>query len=214
MSVEIVVESHPLLDLAAFVARFPAPLAECACPPSVQQGLVPGAGAPLAVDEHVRTAVRDLLRSSEFKPTGRNKPASEYLARAVGEGTLGTINLAVDVCNLCSFHAGLPMSVVDLDRLQPPLRVALAPAGARYAFNSAGQIIEVAGLLSLIDADGPCANPVKDAQRTKTHAQTRNAVYVIWGTCGLPERTTRTAAWCRDLLAGCNVICEDIQLRR
>jgi DNA/RNA-binding domain of Phe-tRNA-synthetase-like protein len=205
---DILVDPHPLLDLAVWIARFPAPLIECPRTSALQI-----ADVPLTADDHVRAAVRDLLRSPDFKPTGRNKPASEYLVRAVGEGSLGAINLAVDICNLCSFHSGLPMSVVDMDRVQPPLRVGLAPAGARYIFNSAGQTIDVAGLLGLSDALGPCANPVKDAQRTKTHAQTRNALYLVWGTRTLPQRTSETATWCRGLLASCNVACEDIEIR-
>jgi len=32
-------------------------------------------------EEAVRTAVRDLLRNGSYKPTGRGKPASEYLVR-------------------------------------------------------------------------------------------------------------------------------------
>ena len=63
-----------------------------------------------------RKAGRDVLRNGKYKPTGRGKPAAEYLVRAAGEGKLGSINLAVDLCNVVSLHSGLPISVVDLDR--------------------------------------------------------------------------------------------------
>jgi hypothetical protein len=46
----------------------------------------------------VRAAVRDMLRPGGCKPTGRGKPASEYLVRAASEGQLAPINLAVDAC--------------------------------------------------------------------------------------------------------------------
>src|SRR6266849_751897 len=95
----LTVESHPLLDLGAFVTRFAAPLWTLAVPPWVGELLAPGATAPLATDDAVRGAVRDVLRAFGYKPTGRGKPASEYLIRAVAERALASINLAVDMNN-------------------------------------------------------------------------------------------------------------------
>lgn len=158
------------------------------------------APAPLQSDDAVREAVRRLLRHGGFRPTGRSKPASEYLLKAVGEARLASINLAVDVCNIVSLHSGLPISVVDLDRARAPFRVALAPSGASYIFNAAGQAIDLGGLLCLFDAEGPCANAVKDAQRTKTGPETRRTLSLIWGTVGLPGRAAQTEAWYRSLL--------------
>ena len=60
--------------------------------------------------------VRNLLRHGGFKPSGRSKPASEYLISAVEKGRLGSINAAVDCCNVASLHSGLPISVVDVGR--------------------------------------------------------------------------------------------------
>jgi DNA/RNA-binding domain of Phe-tRNA-synthetase-like protein len=193
-------DPHPLLDLRAFVTDFPRPLGERPSPPELLALLAPDAPAPLHSDDAVRESVRQLLRHGGFKPTGRSKPASEYLIKAVGEGRLGAINLAVDVCNVVSLHSGLPISVVDLDRARPPFRVGLAPAGANYVFNAAGQVIDVGGLLCLFDADGPCANAVKDAQRTKTGPDTRRTLSLVWGTVALPGRAEQAARWYRDLL--------------
>jgi DNA/RNA-binding domain of Phe-tRNA-synthetase-like protein len=196
----LTVDPHPLLDLRAFVTTFRQPLGELPSPPELQHLLALDAPAPLRSDDGVREAVRQLLRHGGFKPTGRSKPASEYLIRAVGEGKLGPINVAVDVCNVVSLHSGLPISVVDLDRARPPFRVGLAPAGATYVFNASGQTIDVAGLLCLFDADGPCANAVKDAQRTKTGEQTRRTLSLVWGTVALPGRAEETERWYRELL--------------
>src|SRR5262249_23713888 len=151
-----------LLDLRAFVTDFPRPLGEMPSPPALAALLAPEAEAPLRSDDGVRESVRALLRQGGFKPTGRSKPASEYLLKATREGLLSCINLAVDCCNVVSLHSGLPVSVVDLDRALPPLRVGLAPSGASYVFNAANQTIDLGGLLCLFDADGPCANAVKD----------------------------------------------------
>jgi DNA/RNA-binding domain of Phe-tRNA-synthetase-like protein len=196
----LILDPHPLLDLRAFVTAFPRSLGEMPPCPEGAALLKPDAVAPLQSDDMVREAVRALLRHGGFKPTGRSKPASEYLLKAVREGLLTPINAAVDVCNVVSLHSGLPISVVDLDRVRPPLRVAGAPAGSFYVFNALGQSIDLGGLLCLFDADGPCANAVKDAHRTKTSSETHRTLSVIWGTKALPERTARTAAWYRGLL--------------
>ncbi len=164
----LTLDAHPLLDLRAFVTTFPRPLGEMPSPPELRALLVLDAEAPLHSDDGVREAVRALLRHGGFKPTGRSKPASEYLLRAASDKVLSSINLAVDACNIVSLHSGLPISVVDLDQTREPLRVGVAPAGASYVFNASGQTIDLGGLLCLFDADGPCANAVKDAQRTKT----------------------------------------------
>jgi DNA/RNA-binding domain of Phe-tRNA-synthetase-like protein len=196
----LTVDPHPLLDLRAFVTTFPQPLGQTPSPPELQALLVLEAPAPLRSDDGVREAVRQLLRHGGFKPTGRSKPASEYLLRAVGEGKLTSINRAVDACNVVSLHSGLPISVVDLDRARPPFRVGVAPAGANYVFNASGQVMDLGGLLCLFDAEGPCANAVKDAQRTKTTAETRRTLSLVWGSTALPGRAAKTEAWYRALL--------------
>jgi len=178
-------------------------LAAAPSPEQIAQLLRADAAAPLESDDAVRKAVRDLLRNGRYKPTGRAKPSAEYLLRAVSEGKLGPLHLinpAVDACNVVSFHSGLPISVVDLARTKPPLHVRLAPVGSSYVFNASGQTIDVGDLLCLHDADGPCANPVKDAERTKTGATTLQTLSLIWGTHDLPDRATTATAWYRSLL--------------
>ena len=141
-----------------------------------------------------------MLRHGGFKPSGRSKPASEYVARAIGDGTLGSINAAVDVCNIVSLISGLPITVIDLAKAQEPLRVGIAPAGSSYVFNASGQQIDLGGLLCLFDADGPCGNAVKDAQRTKTAPETRSTLSLVWGTTELAGRAEQATAWYRSLL--------------
>jgi DNA/RNA-binding domain of Phe-tRNA-synthetase-like protein len=209
----IAVQPHDLLDLRAFLTVFPAPLGEVTSSSSLLEMLRLEARAPLASSDAVRSAVRDLLRRGGFKPTGRSKPASEYLIRAAGDGTLSPINVAVDACNAVSLHSGLPISVVDLDRTAPPLHVGVAETGASYVFNPAGQTIDVGGLLCLFDAAGPCANAVKDAQRTKTRPKTRRTLSLIWGTNELPGRAAETEAWYRQLLEAEGATIESVQLQ-
>ncbi|MEO6529236.1 MAG: phenylalanine--tRNA ligase beta subunit-related protein [Gemmatimonadaceae bacterium] len=204
------IEPHPLLRVAAFATTFGASLGESASSPAMLDALQLDATAPLQRDEAVRGAVRDLLRLGGYKPTGRGKPASEYLVRAAGEGALGAINAAVDACNAVSLHSGFPISVVDLDRARGPFRIAVAAAGTSYVFNASGQEIDVAGLLCLFDADGPCANAVRDSQRTKTRAETSATLSVIWGCAGYEDRLAMAERWYRDLLAGVGGVSETV----
>lgn len=199
----LTVGPHPLLDLQAFVTTFSRPLGELAVPEGILAllRLDPEPALPLTPPgDDLREKVRRLLRQGGFKPTGRSKPASEYLIKAMREGLLSSINFAVDACNVVSLHSGLPISVVDLDRAAGPFRVAVASAGTSYVFNQAGQAIDIGGLLCLFDADGPCANAVKDARRTKTGPMTTRTLSLVWGTNELPGRARLTADWYRDLL--------------
>ncbi len=196
----LIVEPHPLLALRAFTTELPKSMAELPSPEWLSRLLSLSANAPFKPDEEIRSAARDLLRHGGYKPTGRGKPASEYLVRAASDGSLKSINAAVDACNVASLHSGLPMSVVDLDRAKDPFKVAIAPEGASYVFNASGQTIDLSGLLCLFDAEGPCANAVKDAQRTKTCDATRRTLSVVWGVKAFEERAEAAAKFYRELL--------------
>jgi DNA/RNA-binding domain of Phe-tRNA-synthetase-like protein len=191
--------AFPGLAPAAFTTTFPRPLGELPSPAWLVDLLRIDAPAPLERSEEVRQAVRDVLRSRGYKPTGRGKPASEYLVRAAAD-SLGSINAAVDACNAVSLHSGLPISVVDLDRVSGEIRIDVGTDGDRYVFNAGGQEIDVAGLPCLFDDEGPCANAVRDSHRTKTRSETRRTLSVVWTPAGLTERRDATVEWYRELL--------------
>lgn len=201
---ELAVEPHERLHLRAFEARLPEPLERVPTPAAVLELLSVGAAAPFPQPEDLRAQVRDVFRGHGYKPTGRGKPSSEYLARQASDG-LPRINAAVDLGNAVSFHSGIPISVVDADRGRAPWRVAVAPEGAEYVFNTGGQVIAVAGLLCLFDAEGPCANAVKDAQRTKTAGDTRRTLSLLWGPRASADHVDRTLDWYRELWTGAGV---------
>ncbi len=207
------VEAHPLLSPVAFLTRFPRPLGETPSPDWLTAFLDLKVGAPLARDEEVRLAVREMLRHWGHKPAGRGKPSSEYLVRAAGEGELGSINAAVDACNVVSLHAAFPIALVDVERARPPFRVARGTEEERYVFNAAGQEMELRGLICLYDALGPCANPVKDAQRTKTHPGTTETLTVIWGVAGHEGRRDAALVWYRHLLERMGARVEEVRIR-
>jgi len=203
---------HPALYLGAFETRFARPLGQTPSPDWLLALLEADAAAPLARSEAIRGDIRDLLRHGGYKPTGRGKPASEYLVKAAGAGKLSSINAAVDACNAVSLHSGLPISLVDLDRAEPPLSVEVVAGDLRYAFNPSGQEIRLEGLLCLHDRHGPCANGVKDSQRTKTTDASQRVLSLIWGCRSLAEHTDRAVDWYRELLGRLGATTEPVRL--
>jgi DNA/RNA-binding domain of Phe-tRNA-synthetase-like protein len=196
----LAIDEHPKLALGVLEVDYPHPVGSLASPAWLVALLAASApDAPLESDDTIRGAIRDVLRHAGYKPTGRGKPASEYLLKAAADGALGSINVAVDLGNAVSLHSGLPISVVDLERVRPPLRVAPGAPGESYVFNGAGHAIDVEGLLCLHDADGPCANAVKDSMRTKTGAETTRTLMLVWGAAAHRERLAAALDWLRKL---------------
>ncbi len=135
----------------------------------------------------VRLAARDMLRNGRYKPTGRGKPASEYLLRAAqAPETFPRINWPVDVCNFISLAGVLPVSIWDLDRSQSKAFVfRLGRSDESYVFNDAGQVISltdlVVGCASAKTPDGlPIVNPIKDSMKTKISADTRRVAACVY----------------------------------
>jgi DNA/RNA-binding domain of Phe-tRNA-synthetase-like protein len=196
MLLTVAVTPHPLLEVGAFVTKYARPLAELTAPFDAA-----GVNAPFAATDTVRAEIRQLLRHGGFKPAGRSKPASEYLFTAHNDGRFPQINAAVDACNIASLWSGLPISLIDLDRVVGHLAISICPPGTSYVFNPSGQVIDASGLLAGFDREGPTGTPVKDAQRTKTHDGTRTTLSIIWGSNRLPGRTTEATHWYRQLVA-------------
>lgn len=200
MALTVTIRPHPLLDAGLFSVELSRPLDETPTPPAVAALATPGANGRLQSSEAVKTAVRDLLRHGGFKPAGRSKPASEYLVGALAEGRFPAINALVDACNVVSLHSGLPISLVDLDKLEGAPAIQIAPPSTSYVFNPTGQVIDASGLICLYDDAGPSGSPVKDAQRTKTHEGTRRALAIVWGTRALAGRAAEATRWFRELV--------------
>lgn len=131
--------------------------------------------------QSLRSGIRGLLKKGGFKPTGRNKPASEYLAQAAREGRFPIIANLVDINNYVSLLAGLPSSLLDLDVVGESMVLRLGREGESYAFNASGQVIDVRGLICLCRAGGAAlGNPVKDSMEAKVTERTGRVVGVIY----------------------------------
>lgn len=137
----------------------------------------------------VRSAVRDMLRHGHYKPSGRAKPASEFLLRAAIQGDFPTVCGPVDVNNAVSLETGLPATIFDADLSGTDLCLRRGREGESYVFNSAGQSIDLWDLLVVCKREGdqwvPCGNPVKDSMATKLRPETRRVVGVIYAPIGM-----------------------------
>jgi DNA/RNA-binding domain of Phe-tRNA-synthetase-like protein len=131
--------------------------------------------------EALRAGMRRLLKKGGFKPTGRNKPASEYLARAAREGRFPVIANLVDINNYVSLLSGLPASLLDLDVVGDSMVLRPGREAESYTFNASGQVIDVKGLICLCRAGGAAlGNPVKDSMEAKASEATKRVVGVIY----------------------------------
>ncbi len=188
------------LALAQGVAIAPAPAeleaalaAEIARVPPAAQPTKPGGQPP---DDPRTTPVRNLLRFGSYKPTGRGKPASEYLLNAAREGRFPRINNLVDALNLVSLRHLLPISLIDLDKVEATaFTIRRGRPGESYVFNSADQTIELADLLltAALPQDLPLGNPVKDSMRSKLGDQASRVLGVVYAPAAL-ARTAEQAA--------------------
>ena len=150
------------------------------------------------LDPDVVRAVRQMLKFGRYRATGRGKPAQEFLHKAASQDGFPRVFGAVDVLNAVSLLSALPMSLVDLDAAgTTEFRLRRGHGDESYVFNTAGQSIDLRDLLLVATAgdDRPCANPVKDAMRTKLGPTSRRFAAVIYGPAALCERaaSARTA---------------------
>ncbi len=136
-------------------------------------------------EDLLRMAARDMLRFQTYKPTGRAKPASEYLLRTAQEDNFPRINTLVDINNYISMKYVLPISLWDVDKADSEEFV-FRPGyeGEEYVFNPTGQTISVTDLITgfrMIDGKAePIVNPVKDSMLTKTDANTTRIGVAIY----------------------------------
>ena len=177
---------HPTVRRARGALRVPEPLGQAReRHADLEAGLE---GAVASANEERRGLVRKMLRHGGYKPSGRGKPSSEYLARAwkaLASTPPWTSGISPARRAACP---STPWTWVA--RQAPALRTACAAEGRVYVFNASGQEIDLKGLLCLFDAEGPCANAVKDAQRTKAAEDSTDCLFIVW----CPSREVETGA--------------------
>jgi len=150
------------------------------------------------VPAEMRQRVRKMLRHGKYKPSGRSKPASEFLLRAALAGTFPRVNGPVDVNNIVSLESGLPGSIFDTEMAGSYLLLRHGAPDESYVFNPSGQSIDLQDLLlvcrSTEEGWVPCGNPVKDSMATKTRVETRDVIAVLYAPSDeLPDSVERWA---------------------
>jgi len=156
----------------------------CSRPASLDDVLASAKEGRSPVSSAVQQEVRAMLRHGTYKPSGRGKPASEFLLHAALRGEFPLVNGPVDANNAISLSSGLPGSIFDADLTGSVLSLRYGLPGEAYVFNPSGQSIDLEDLLVICRADAggwePCGNPVKDSMATKVRAETRNVIGVLY----------------------------------
>ncbi len=134
--------------------------------------------------EERRSSVRALLRSGGFKPSGRSKPAQEYLLRCLSEESFPRVNRAVDCLNIVSVRSGFPISLLKKDCFADGATIRFGKPGESYVFNSVGHELELSGLICVCGGEfrsNPIGTPVKDSLAGKIDEQTSDVAFFVYG---------------------------------
>ncbi len=136
-------------------------------------------------EDDFRKACRDMMRNGSYKPTGRGKPASEYLLRTANEGSFPRINTLVDINNYISLKFLVPISLWDTDKIEADSWLfRLGKPDESFVFNPSGQTLALKDLITGFavhnGTESPIVTPVKDCQQTKTNKMTRNMAAAIY----------------------------------
>lgn len=141
-------------------------------------------------------AARAFYRRFHIDPT-KTRPSSEALfRRAVRGDPFPRVNSLVDVANVMSLLAQVPVGLYDLGRTEGPLNIRLGAEGEGYDGIRKDRV-NVAGRICVADALGPCGNPTSDSARTMITTDTERAAWIWFMPVG-EEVVDRTA----ELVAG------------
>jgi DNA/RNA-binding domain of Phe-tRNA-synthetase-like protein len=132
-----------------------------------------------ALDEAL-SRTRALYRAIGLDPT-KTRPSSEALLRRVRRGEpLPRVNTIVDLCNWCSVETQIAFGVYDRDRIAGDhVALRLGAEGEGYEGIRKDRV-NVAGRLTLADAEGPFGNPTSDSLRTSVSTATTRVLFVLF----------------------------------
>lgn len=122
---------------------------------------------------------RALFHRLGVDPT-KTRPSSEALLRRVVQGKgLPRVNLAVDLCNLCSLEHQLPLGLYDHVFVKGTVRARAGHEGEGYP-GIRKQRVNLTGRLLLADDEGPFGAPTSDSLRTAVTESTTRLLVVIF----------------------------------
>lgn len=136
---------------------------------------------------------RGLYRSFAIDPT-KHRPSSEALWRRLRDhDDFPAVNPAVDLTNLLSLQFQVCFGLYDLERLQPPLVIALGAEGDRY-LGIRKQVLDFKGRIVLRDGQGAFGNPSADSLRASVGEGSRDILQVLFFAPEASERERILAA--------------------
>lgn len=137
--------------------------------------------------------IRSLLKTFGFHPSGRSRPASEFLFKDLqNRGSFNFINNVVDINNHVSLCSHLPISVIDTDKSGLELCLRVGFDDESYVFNREGHELSLKKLLIIARQGGDrlaIGSPVKDSQATKVFPETKNIVFVVYTSSNITSET-------------------------
>jgi len=139
--------------------------------------------------DHMQKGIRSLLKIFGFHPSGRSRPASEFLFKDLqNRGSFNFINNVVDINNHLSLLSHLPISTFDLDKSGYDLCLRVGFDDESYIFNREGQLLSLKKLLVVARQGADLAaigSPVKDSQATKVFEESTNIAVIIYSSGNL-----------------------------
>lgn len=140
--------------------------------------------------DKMQKGVRSLLKTWGFHPSGRSRPASEFLFKDLqNRGCFNFINNIVDINNHISLMTNLPISVFDTAKSGNELCLRVGADDEEYVFNREGQILSLKKLLVVAKQSGEAiGSPVKDCQATKVFEPTKDIVFVVYTSSNLTSK--------------------------
>lgn len=160
--------------------------------------------APERIPKDAQAKIRHMLKVDGFSPSGRNRPASEYLLKELERtGKFKFICNVVDINNYMSIKTYLPISIFDTGKMKGALVIRTGSAGEAYMFNPEGQIIDLKRMIVCCEEQPdytsiPFGSPVKDSMYTKIGAGCTAVLAVIYSTPALYSHD-ELAAICGDM---------------
>ena len=134
--------------------------------------------------DHMQKGIRSLLKTFGFHPSGRSRPASEFLFKDLqNRGGFNFINNVVDINNHMSLVSHLPISTFDLDKSGYDLCLRVGMDNESYIFNREGQELTLKKLLVVArhGADNAAiGSPIKDSQATKVFEESKNIAVIVY----------------------------------
>ncbi|MDD3145873.1 MAG: phenylalanine--tRNA ligase beta subunit-related protein [Candidatus Riflebacteria bacterium] len=135
--------------------------------------------------------IRSLLKTFGYHPSGRSRPASEFLFKDLqNRHGFNFINNAVDINNHLSLKSFLPISVIDLDKSGYDLCMRIGFDDESYQFNREGHELSLKKLLVIArqGGDGKAfGSPVKDSQATKVFSETKNLAFFVYTSSNITD---------------------------